>query len=95
MCVLPFFFVTFFAFSCIHKDFWANDGGLHVNSVGVSRNSSARRAKLNMITRQDKDYKRSKFFPLFFDWNFFFPSSFEELLYVGVALHLGTTYGVV
>ena len=74
MCVLPFFFVTFFAFSCIHKDFWANDGGLHVNSVGVSRNSSARRAKLNMITRQDKDYKRRKFF-LFSLTGIFFPFS--------------------
>ena len=56
---------------------------LSVNSVGVSRNSSARRAKLNMITHQEKDYKRSKFFffPLFFDWNFpfFFFIPFEEL----------------
>ena len=30
--------------------------------VGVSRNSSARRAKLNMITHQEKDYKEREIF---------------------------------
>lgn len=49
---------------------------LSVNSVGVSRNSSARRAKLNMITHQEKDYKRSKFFFFPFSLTGIFPFFF-------------------